>query len=103
MSYCTIAPGHPHHAPYHDREYGFPINDDAALFERLGLEINQAGLSWLTILTKRENFRRAFDQFNLDTVAGDGAREPERLLADAPITPNPLQVHPAIQNPRPLT
>ena len=98
MSYCTIAPGHPHHAPYHDREYGFPINDDAALFERLVLEINQAGLSWLTILTKRENFRRAFDQFNLDTVAGYGARERERLLADAGIIRNRLKIASVIDN-----
>ena len=50
VSYCRIAPGHPLHGPYHDREYGFPIRDDDALFERLVLEINQAGLSWLTIL-----------------------------------------------------
>ena len=63
MSYCTIAPGHPLHGPYHDREYGFPISDDASLFERLVLEINQAGLSWLTILNKRDNFRQAFDRF----------------------------------------
>src|ERR1700704_2002623 len=102
MSYCTIAPGHPHHEPYHDREYGFPISDDAALFERLVLEINQAGLSWLTILTKRENFRRAFDQFNLDTVAGYGARERERLLADAGIIRNRLKVDAAIENARRL-
>ena len=55
-SYCDIAPGHPYHGPYHDREYGFPVRDDDRLFERLVLEINQAGLSWLTILKKREAF-----------------------------------------------
>ena len=98
MSYCTIAPGHPYHGPYHDREYGFPISDDAALFERLVLEINQAGLSWLTILTKRENFRRAFDQFDLDKVAAYGSRERERLLADAGIIRNRLKVDAAIEN-----
>src|SRR6185295_10848103 len=56
MSYCDVAPGHPFHGPYHDSEYGFPLRDDDALFERLVLEINQAGLSWLTILKKREAF-----------------------------------------------
>src|ERR1700732_1018858 len=98
MSYCTIAPGHSYHGPYHDREYGFPISDDAALFERLVLEINQAGLSWLTILTKRENFRRAFDQFDLDKVAAYGSRERERLLADAGIIRNRLKVDATIEN-----
>ncbi len=98
MSYCTIAPGHPLHGPYHDREYGFPIADDAALFERLVLEINQAGLSWLTILGKRENFRQAFDRFDLDTVAAYGQRERARLLADAGIIRNRLKVDAAIEN-----
>ncbi len=69
MSYCTIAPGHPLHGPYHDREYGFPTRDEAVLFERLVLEINQAGLSWVTILSKRANFRAAFDDFEVDKVA----------------------------------
>ena len=62
-SYCSIAGGHEWHGPYHDREYGFPLTGDAELFERLVLEINQAGLSWLTILKKRDAFRRAFDGF----------------------------------------
>jgi len=69
MSYCDIAPGHPFHGPYHDEEYGFPIADDNALFERLVLEINQAGLSWLTILKKRDHFRAAFDDFDINRVA----------------------------------
>src|SRR6478672_6062049 len=56
-SYCAVAPGHEWHGPYHDTEYGFPVDDDAALFERLVLEINQAGLSWLTILKKRGAFQ----------------------------------------------
>jgi DNA-3-methyladenine glycosylase I len=98
MSYCTIAPSHPLHGPYHEHEYGFPISDDAALFERLVLEINQAGLSWLTILSKRENFRKAFDEFDLDTVAAYGARERTRLLADAGIIRNRLKVDAAIEN-----
>jgi DNA-3-methyladenine glycosylase I len=98
MSYCTIAPGHPLHGPYHELEYGFPIADDAALFERLVLEINQAGLSWLTILSKRENFRKAFEGFDLNTVAAYGTRERERLLADAGIIRNRLKVNAAIEN-----
>lgn len=102
MSYCKIAPGHPLHGPYHDREYGFPIDDEAALFERLVLEINQAGLSWLTILSKRKNFRQAFDEFDLDTVAAYGSRERERLLADAGIIRNRLKVDAAIENARRL-
>jgi len=98
MSYCTIAPSHPLHGPYHDHEYGFPISDDAALFERLVLEINQAGLSWLTILSKRENFRKAFDEFDLDTVAAYGPRERTRLLVDAGIIRNRLKIDAAIEN-----
>jgi DNA-3-methyladenine glycosylase I len=56
-TYCDFAPGHEWHGPYHETEYGFPLKDDAALLERLVLEINQAGLSWLTILKKRDGFR----------------------------------------------
>ena len=55
-SYCDIAPGHPFHGPYHDREYGFPVRDDDRLFERLVLEINQAGLSWLTDIEETRGF-----------------------------------------------
>ena len=99
-SYCDVAPGHPDHGPYHDREYGFPIRGDAALFERLSLEINQAGLSWLTILKKREAFRRAFDGFDVETVAAYGAAEKRRLLADAGIIRNRLKVDAVIENAR---
>ena len=67
--YCDFAPGHPLHGPYHDSEYGFPQRDEAVLFERLVLEINQAGLSWETMLKKRDGFRRAYDGFDVDTVA----------------------------------
>ena len=67
--YCDVAPDDPWHGPYHEREYGFPITDERALFERLILEINQAGLSWLTILRKRESFRRAFRRFDFHAVA----------------------------------
>jgi DNA-3-methyladenine glycosylase I len=100
VSYCTIAPGHPFHGPYHDREYGFPLRDDRALFERLVLEINQAGLSWLTILKKRQAFLAAYDGFDLDRVAGYGARDRARLLADAGIIRNRLKVDAAIENAR---
>ena len=100
MSYCRIAPGHPFHGPYHDREYGFPIRSDAALLERLALEINQAGLSWLTILKKREAFVRAFAGFEPEKVARFGRRESQRLLRDAGIVRNRLKVAAVIENAR---
>jgi len=98
MSYCKIAPGHPFHGPYHDREYGFPIRRESALFERLALEINQAGLSWLTMLQKREGFRRAFAGFDPDRVARFGPRERRRLLRDAGIIRNRLKIDAVIEN-----
>jgi DNA-3-methyladenine glycosylase I len=101
-SYCDIAPGHPFHGPYHGGEYGFPSRDDKVLFERLILEINQAGLSWLTILKKREAFQAAFDGFDIDKVAAYGEREKRRLLADAGIIRNRLKVDAAIENARRL-
>jgi DNA-3-methyladenine glycosylase I len=97
-TYCDAAPGHEWHGPYHDREYGFPLEDDAALFERLMLEINQAGLSWLTILKKREAFRRAYGGFVPEIVAAYGARDRRRLLADAGIIRNRLKIDAAIAN-----
>ena len=100
MTYCDIAPGHPFHGPYHDREYGFPTRGESKLFERLVLEINQAGLSWLTVLRKREAFLKAFDGFDVDRVAAYGRRERARLLADAGIVRNRLKVDAAIENAR---
>jgi DNA-3-methyladenine glycosylase I len=97
-TYCDIAPTHEWHGPYHDREYGFPLEDDAALFERLMLEINQAGLSWLTILKKREAFQRAYGGFDPAVVAAYGARDRKRLLGDAGIIRNRLKVDAAITN-----
>ena len=97
-TYCDVARNHEWHGPYHDREYGFPLDDDAALFERLVLEINQAGLSWLTILRKREAFRRAYDGFDPEVVAAYGARDRRRLLADPGIVRNRLNVDAAITN-----
>ena len=98
--YCDVAPGHPDHGPYHDREYGFPLSDDAKLFERLSLEINQAGLSWLTILRKRQAFHDAFRGFDPDIVSRFGARDRARLLADAGIIRNRLKVYAVIANAR---
>ena len=98
MSYCRISQGHPWHGPYHDREYGFPIRSDAALLERLALEINQAGLSWLTMLVKRENFRRAFEGFDPEVVSSYGAREFRRLMQDAGIIRNRLKIRAVIEN-----
>jgi len=100
MSYCDIAPGHPYHGPYHAKEYGFPIRNDARLFERLALEINQAGLSWLTILKKRQNFYDAFDGFDVDRVARYGKRERARLLRNEGIIRNELKVNAVIENAR---
>lgn len=97
-TYCDIASAHEWHGPYHDTEYGFPLQDDAGLFERLVLEINQAGLSWLTILKKREAFRRAYDGFDPERVARYGARERRRLLADPGIIRNRLKIEAAIAN-----
>lgn len=98
MSYCDVAPGHPYHGPYHAKEYGFPIRDDSKLFERLALEINQAGLSWLTILKKRDAFNAAFDGFDIDRVAAYGKRERSRLLRDAGIIRNQLKIDSVIEN-----
>jgi DNA-3-methyladenine glycosylase I len=101
-SYCDVAPGHPFHGPYHDGEYGFPSRDDRVLFERLVLEINQAGLSWLTCLKKRAAFRAAYHEFDIDRVAAYGGRDRQRLLADAGIIRNRLKIDAAIENARRL-
>jgi len=96
--YCLIAPGHPVHAHYHDQEYGFPQRGERELFERLLLEINQAGLSWELMLKKREGFRRAYAGFDVDAVAAFGQDDVERLLADPAIVRNRLKVNAAIHN-----
>ena len=99
-AYCRIAPGHPLHGPYHEDEYGFPARDEAVLFERLVLEINQAGLSWQTILQKRPAFRAAFADFEVDRVAGFSEPEIARLLADPGIVRNRQKVAAVIDNAR---
>ena len=103
MSYCNaieyMAPDKKAlHKAYHDKLYGFPIHDDNELFCRLVLEINQAGLSWDTILKKENNFRKAFHNFNIKKVASYSEADRERLLADAGIIRNRLKVNAAIEN-----
>ncbi|MCW0385928.1 DNA-3-methyladenine glycosylase 1 [Xanthomonas sacchari] len=97
-SYCDIAPGHPVHGHYHDHEYGVPQRAEADLFERLVLEINQAGLSWELMLKKRAGFRAAYAGFDVDTVAAFGEADVLRLLGDARIIRNRLKVQAAIHN-----
>src|SRR6516165_2401463 len=99
-AYCRFAPGDPVHGLYHDTEYGFPTEEESVLFERLMLEINQAGLSWATILRKRPTFRAAFADFAVDRVAAFGPAEFERLLADPGIIRNRLKVEAAVDNAR---
>jgi len=90
----------PEYLAYHDEEWGVPVHDDRRLFEMLTLEGAQAGLSWSTILHKRENYRRAFAGFDAEKVARFGERDVERLLADPGIVRNRLKVTAAIDNAR---
>ena len=83
---------------YHDEEWGVPVHDDRKLFEFLVLDAFQAGLSWSTILNKRENFRKAFDNFDATRIAGYKKRKIAQLLADAGIVRNRLKVHATISN-----
>jgi len=99
-AYCGFAPGDPIHGVYHDTEYGFPTAEEGVLFERLMLEINQAGLSWATILKKRAAFRAAYAEFTVDRVAAFGTLEIERLLADPGIIRNRLKIEAAAENAR---
>lgn len=89
---------HPLHKVYHDTEYGFPVEDDNELFERLVLEMNQAGLSWETVLKKREGFRAAYAGFEIAAVAGFGEADVARLLDDPGIIRNRAKVAAAIWN-----
>jgi DNA-3-methyladenine glycosylase I len=103
MSYCTALNTMKSddimlHKQYHDEQYGFPIHDDNELFCRLILEINQAGLSWTTILRKQETFRSAYHNFDLKKVASYKEKDVERLLNDAGIIRNRLKVHAAVEN-----
>ncbi|HEY4149145.1 MAG TPA: DNA-3-methyladenine glycosylase I [Chitinophagaceae bacterium] len=101
MSYCEVITRMEKgnvHIHYHDKEYGYPIHDDNQLFARLVLEINQAGLSWTTILNKKENFFKAFDQFDIDKVARYNEKKIEKLLQDAGIIRNRLKIESVIDN-----
>ena len=100
-TYCEYCNSHPDdifNKTYHDTQYGFPLTDDDLLFERLVLEINQAGLSWITILKKADNFRKAYHGFNIAKVAKYGEKDVTRLLNDAGIIRNRLKVNAAIVN-----
>src|SRR5690554_4305777 len=86
------------HKNYHDHHYGFPLYDDDELFGRLIMEINQAGLSWETILKKEIAFRKAYSHFSIEQVAAYGEKDRERLLSDVGIIRNRLKVNAAIEN-----
>lgn len=86
------------HKEYHDNHYGFPIDNDDELFERLMFEINQAGLNWILILKKQHNFRKAFDNYDPEKVAGYGEKEFQRLMNDQGIIRNKLKINAAIEN-----
>ena len=88
----------PLYVKYHDREWGVPVRDDRKIYEFLVLEAFQAGLSWRTVLHKRENFRRAFDDFNVERVSRFTARDVTRLLKDEGIIRNRLKIRAAINN-----
>ena len=94
-AWCAATPAYRH---YHDTEWGFPVADDRRLFEKLCLEGFQSGLSWLTILNKRENFRRAFDNFDAERVADYGEADVARLLADAGIVRHRGKIASTINN-----
>jgi DNA-3-methyladenine glycosylase I len=97
---CGWAAAAPDYLDYHDREWGFPVSDDRRLFEKLSLEGFQSGLSWRTILAKRENFRAAFHHFDIERVARFGERDVERLLQDAGIVRHRGKIEAVINNAR---
>lgn len=96
--YCDYAPNHPLHGPYHDTEYGFPQRQEHVIFERMVLEIMQAGLSWEIVLKKRASLRKAFDGFKASKVAAYGDVDVKRLLADEGIIRNRLKIAAIIHN-----
>jgi DNA-3-methyladenine glycosylase I len=97
---CPWATSAPEYVDYHDNEWGRPVRGDDALFERLCLEAFQSGLAWITILRKRENFRRAFAGFEIERVAAFGDDDVERLMNDAGIVRNRAKIEAAIANAR---
>lgn len=100
LARCPWAYTSPEYLTYHDAEWGRPVRDDAGMFERLSLEAFQSGLSWLTVLRKRENFRAGFRGFDLAAVAAFGAADEARLLADAGIIRNRAKIRSVINNAR---
>jgi DNA-3-methyladenine glycosylase I len=100
LARCRWGASAPEYVAYHDEEWGRPVRDDDGLFERLALEAFQSGLSWLTILRKRPGFRKAFDGFRIETVAGYGEADVARLLADAGIVRNRAKIEATIANAR---
>jgi len=96
--YCDYAIGDDVHGYYHDNEYGFPEHDDGRLFERLVLEINQAGLNWGLILKKRSAFREAFDHYDIQKISEYNDTDIERLLNNAEIIRNKLKISSVIHN-----
>ena len=98
MTRCSWPGEDPLYVAYHDSEWGFPVNDDRRLFEKICLEGFQSGLSWITILRKRENFRRAFDQFDFRKVAKFGRRDVSRLMKDAGIIRHRGKIESTINN-----
>jgi DNA-3-methyladenine glycosylase I len=97
---CPWSLGSPEYLGYHDEEWGRPVRDDRGMFERLSLEAFQSGLSWLTILRKREGFRSAFAQFDIEAVAGYGPGDVTRLLGDPGIVRNRSKIEAVIGNAR---
>jgi len=97
---CRWCAATPEYVAYHDTEWGFPVVDDQRLFEKLSLEGFQSGLSWRSILAKRDNFRAAFRDFDIDRVARFGARDVKRLLADAGIVRHRGKIEAVINNAR---
>lgn len=98
LYYCQMAPKNPRHRVYHAKEYGFPVKDESALFERLSLEIMQAGLSWDTIVGKRDALNKAFDGFKAIEVLSYRAKDIKRLLADKKIVRNRKKIEAIIFN-----
>jgi DNA-3-methyladenine glycosylase I len=97
---CEWCGSDPLYVAYHDAEWGVPIHDDQRLFETLILQGAQAGLSWFTILRKREQYRRAFDRFHVERVAGYTKKDVQRLLNDPGIVRNRLKIESAVRNAR---
>jgi DNA-3-methyladenine glycosylase I len=100
LARCAWGGSAPEYLPYHDTEWGRPLRGDDALYERLMLEAFQSGLSWITILRKRESFRRAFAGFHIESVAGFGVADVARLMGDAGIVRNRMKIDAALQNAR---